>query len=300
MAENSYEPPTPEEMQGTQNGDPALQLLVAQRLTYTKAKRYLIARLVGMLLIAVVAPIAGAIWSNVAVLCGAAAGLWIFAGRTTLTTRQLNLIDQAAALQEKFDALVFAMPDRAEREHMPSLEDIDKLVGSRTEVKRSAQVEKLRDWYPFTPGSDPCTSVAACQRANVSYSDSLLRTTARIWRLCVLAWAVVALALSLALHASVADLLLIVALPLLPAFLDIVEFTRNYDSASHSRRTTAGEIEDVIVRGRATPSASQLLVWQERIYELRRTTPLVPDVVYWLHRKKNERAMNTVATQLTK
>lgn len=298
-AKDSYHPPSPEQMRRTQNSDDALQLLVAQRTTYSRAKRYLTARLVGMLLIAILAPVAGAVWPTLAVFCGAVAGLWIFAGRTTLTARQVKLVDQAAALQERFDALVFAMPDRAAREHMPSLEDVSKLVGSRAEVKRAAQIEKLRDWYPFTPGADPRTSVAVCQRANVSYSDSLLRVTAKIWRLCLLAWALIAVAMSLALHATVETVLLIVVLPLLPAFLDIVEFTRNYDSASHIRRTTAGEIEDAIVIGGTSPSAGQLLVWQERIYELRRTTPLVPDVIYWLQRKKNERAMEAVATQLT-
>lgn len=300
MTKDTYEPPTPEQMQQTQNTDDALQLLVAQRLTYSRAKRYLTARLVGMLAIAILAPVAGSIWPNLAVFCGAVAGLWIFAGRTLLTSRQLKLIDQGAAIQEKFDALVFAMPDRADREHMPSLEDINKLTGSHPEVKRAAQVEKVRDWYAFTPGANPLTSVAVSQRANVSYSDSLLRTTAKIWRLCMVGWAVIAIVLSLAMHASVADLLLIVVLPLLPAFLDIVEFTRNYDSASHIRRTTAAEIQDAIVNGGTSLTTSQLLVWQERIYELRRTTPLVPDVVYWLQRKRNERAMNSVASQLTR
>jgi hypothetical protein len=297
MPKDSYQPPPPAEMQENQNSDRALQLLVAQRLIYSRAKRYLAARLIGMFVIAIAAPVIGSVWSGAAVVCGAVAGLWIFVGRTFVVSRQRRDIDRGAAVQEKFDALVFEMPNRQKREHMPSLEDIEKLTGAGSQVRRLARVEKVRDWYAFTPDSDPLVAVATSQRANVSYSDSLLRTTARIWRIAVATWAAIAIVLCFAVQISAEDFLLVAVLPLLPAFLDLVEFTRHYDSASHIRSTTATEIERAIESSNLSPS--QALVWQERIYELRRTTPLVPDVIYWMQRKSNERAMNSVAQKLS-
>lgn len=292
----NYEPPSAEVMSQRQDQPDALRLLVAQRKMYSIAKRFLTSRLVGMFLIAIVAPIAGFLWPDVAVACGAVAGAWIFFGRTFLNAQQETRVDRAAAIQERFDNHVFGMTVGGNREHGPSLEDIVKLSGDLTEVRREAQLEKLKKWYPFQAGADPATSVAIAQRANVSYSDSLLRTTARVWRFLIIGWGLIAIGISIAIGLSLETFLLVVLLPLLPAFLDLVEFSRGYESASHTRRNTAKAIEDTIASGSVEPE--RLLVWQERIYDLRRTTPLVPDVIYWLARKSNEKAMEATADSL--
>jgi hypothetical protein len=41
-----------------------------------------------------------------------------------------------------------------------------------------------------------------------------------------------------------------------------------------------------------------LLLWQEQTYELRRTSPQVPNLVYKRARDRNEHAMNTAAAEL--
>jgi hypothetical protein len=292
---NLYQPPSDTEIMTNQNSDSSLRLLAAQRSMYSKAKRYLATRLTGMFVIATAAPIIGGFWPGLAVTCGAVSGLWLFVGRTYLASRQTRLIDQAAAVQEAFDVAIFGMPPVRGRENMPSLEDITKLY-DKAETRRQARLEKLRDWYPSTSAL-PATAVAICQRANVSYSDSLLRTTLRVWRICILAWAVIAVALCFWLDVTLEAALLIVLLPILPAFLDWLEFSRAYDTAAHVRRTTANEIEEAVSSGQSI-DPSHLLIWQERIYELRRSTPLVPDVIYWASRKANERAMKSTATQL--
>lgn len=295
----TYSPPTQDEMRATQNSDRALQLLVAQRATYSVAKRFLAARLAGMIAIAIGAPLLGLIFPKVAVACAALAGVWIFLGRTSLAAQQDVRVSRGAAVQERFDATVFGMPNGRGREHMLSLEEVAKLAGSGSDMRRSARDEKLKDWYPLEPASDPATAVAICQRANVSYSDSLLRTTARVWRLSMAGWAGTIVTLSIVLHLSVENFLLVVVLPLLPSFLDLMDFSREYESASHVRRSTAQEIEQAITGSRPI-DPGKLLAWQERIYELRRSTPLVPDVVYWAGRKANERAMNASAEELAK
>lgn len=295
-SDEAYVPPFPSVMARRQDEPEALGLLVAQRKLYSIAKRFLNARLVGMFLIAIVAPIVGFVWPNVSVVCGAVAGAWIFLGRTLLSRQQQIRIDRAAAVQERFDSHVFGMSVSGNRENEPSLEDIAKLSGNSQEVRREAQLEKLRKWYPFESAARPVTAVAIAQRANVSYSDSLLRTTAKIWRCAIAGWGSVAIAVSFSIGLSLETFLLVVLLPLLPAFLDLVDFSRGYDTASHTRRGTATAIEDSINSG--SVEASDLLVWQERIYELRRTTPLVPDAIYWFSRKSNEAAMEAVAGSL--
>lgn len=299
MNQPRYSPPSPQTMQETQNSDDSLQLLLAQRTLYTKAKKYLVARVLGMFLIAILAPIIGSIWPGLAVACGAIAGAWIFLGRTWLTSKQKTNVDQAAAIQEQFDASIFDIPHILTRENSPSLEDIEKITGGRSVVKKLVRLEKLRDWYHFEADAKPSIAVAAAQRANVSYSDSLLRTTAKVWRGAIICWALVAVVMAFVLHMEVSDFVLVVALPLLPAFLDLVDFSRDYESASYIRRTTATEIEEAI-EAPSSLTDDQLLIWQERIYELRRTTPLVPNVIYWLQRKSNESAMVQVVKRLSR
>lgn len=251
-----------------------------------------------MFLIAVVAPIIGSISPELAVACGALAGAWIFLGRTWLSSKQKKNVNRAAAIQEQFDASVFGMSHTLARENAPSLEDVEKITGGHSQVKQRAKIEKLRDWYHFEPTADPATAVAAAQRANVSYSDSLLRTTARVWKGAIICWALIAILAAFLLNVEVGDFVLAVLLPLLPAFLDLVEFTRDYESASYIRRATATEIEGAIEAPKSL-TVDQLLIWQERIYELRRTTPLVPDLIYSLQRKSNESAMKRVAKKLS-
>jgi hypothetical protein len=43
-----------------------------------------------------------------------------------------------------------------------------------------------------------------------------------------------------------------------------------------------------------------LLVWEERLFDLRRTAPEIPAVLYKLRRKFNERAMHSAANQLSR
>jgi hypothetical protein len=294
---SAYVPPSKAEMRQRQNTDDSLRLLVAQRTIYSTAKRYLTARLTGMLLIAIAAPIIGVTKPSLAVTCGAVAGAWIFLGRTSLTRRQNFHVDRGAAVQESFDLRVFGMPGNRGRENMPTLEDIAKLTGRKSDVRQAAAIEKLRDWYPLDTDATGAAAVAISQRANVSYSDSLLRTTAKVWWWLIGGWTILAIAFTLIADVDLSAFLLAVFLPLLPAFLDLVEFTQQYNSASHIRRMTAQEIEDAITSGQPI-DPGQLQIWQERIYELRRSTPLVPDVIYWMARKANERAMNKAAGQL--
>jgi SMODS-associating 4TM effector domain len=61
----------------------------------------------------------------------------------------------------------------------------------------------------------------------------------------------------------------------------------------------ADDIEQA-VRGRSDPELTPegLLLWQDQMYELRRQSPQVPNLVYKQARTRNERAMNMAAAEL--
>ncbi|MFJ9550753.1 S-4TM family putative pore-forming effector [Streptomyces erythrochromogenes] len=293
-----YEPPTSARIKDSQNEDAALRLLVAQRRIYSKAKRWLALRWFGMLVIGLGAPVLSVIWPKLAVASGAIAGLWIFVGQSILIGAQSRTVSKAAAVQEQYDFHVFGMPGSVSRSTLPTMEEIAEIAGPDPEILRTAAKEEMLDWYPVDVNNPGFLAVAICQRANAAYSDRLLASTATVWTTVTAAWMVTLVAVSVAAKLSLATFLAGVLLPVLPAFLDVARYVAGIRRAARDRADLTRSIE-ARMRSVSEPIDGQdLLVWQESMYELRRSTPLVPDAIYRLRRAVNERAMKTAASQL--
>lgn len=297
-ASQDYSPANSATIKSRQNNIAALRLLIAQRRFYRRAKRWLACRWIGMVVIGIGAPVVSILCPSLAVASGAVAGVWLFLGRTLLVLMQGALTTKAASVQEQFDFYVFQMPDNATRSTMPSLEDIAKVAGPDDQIPAVAEREKLVDWYPIDADDDGVVSVAVSQRANASYTDSLLRTTAIVWSAGTVIWVIVLVVVSVALGLSLSGFLLGVALPVLPAFLDVVQYVAGVWRSASARRDLAQAIEARITGTDERVEPQDLLVWQERLFDLRRMSPEVPDLLYKIRRKINERAMHSAARQL--
>lgn len=295
-----YSPPTSGTIKSRQNDTDALRLLIAQRRLYRRAKRWLSVRWIGMVIIGIGAPVVAVLWPPLAVASGAVAGAWLVLGRTLLLFLQGALTAKAASVQEQFDFYVFQMPDTAKRSTLPSLEDISKIAGPDEQIRTVANTEELLDWYPIDNDDDGALSVALSQRANASYADSLLRTTAIVWAVATVVWVVVLIFLSVVIGLSLSAFLLGVLLPVLPAFLDVVQYVVGVWRSASERRGLAQAIESHVTNSENHSIEGQdLLVWQERLFDLRRSAPEVPDFLYKIRRKVNERAMHSAARLLS-
>lgn len=285
-------------MQTRQNDGHALRLLVAQRRLYSRAKRWLGLRWFGMLVIGLAAPVVSVIWQDLAVVAGAIAGLWIFLGRTVLVFAQSATTAKAAAIQEQFDFYVFGMPTSIERSTLPSIEEIAVVAGPDANLRAVASGEKLLNWYPINGDDAGTATVAISQRANASYADRLLRTTVTIWVATTAAWIVFLIFASAIVGLSLLTFLVGVLLPILPAFLDVLEYVVGIWKAARGRGDLARSIEHRLRGAGETIDGNDLLVWQARLYDLRRSTPQVPDLIYKIRRAANERAMKSATSQL--
>jgi hypothetical protein len=286
-------------MKERQNNIEGLRLLVAQRRLYSRSKRWLAVRTVGMLVIAIIAPPVSVLWPDLAVVAGAVSGLWIFVGRTVLIHLETRAAGKAAAVQEMFDTRLFAMPSLGRRSPSPSLEEISIAAGGDRHVLREAEEQRLLDWYEIDASQDGFVAVAICQRANASYSDRLLRTYANWWIAAVTCWAGLLIAAGIGFKLSLSVFLLGVVLPLLPAFLDAVRYWHGLRRAAADRRELMAVIESKLSEEAVELAGEGLLVWQSRLYNLRKEAPQVPNFLYWMHRKKNELAMRVAANQLS-
>ena len=271
-----------------QNDVQALKLLIAQRRLYSRAKRWLGLRWAGMLVIGIAAPVVSIIIPALAVWARALAGLWLFLGQTLLTRLQVADTESAAAVQELFDLYVFAMPPLVIRSVVPSPEDIAVLAGPDGALTATASKEKLLDWYPLNDADAGFVSVAISQRANVSYADRLLRTTARFSAVVTAAWFIALIVVSTVTGLSLLNFLAGVVLPVLPSALDVVRHIDEIRKAGRDRGDLARTISDELQQSGAAVDPGNLLVWQGQLFDLRTSVPQVPNFVYSIKRKVNE------------
>jgi hypothetical protein len=243
-----YRPPTTASMIDGQNEVWALRLLLAQRKLYSRAKRWSFLRWIGFSVIGVAAPILTVVVPKAAVGVGAVAGVWIFLSRTWFSGVEQGLAAKAADIQEQFDQLVFDMPAQVTRVPTASMEEIARLAGDDQAVLADANKQQLKDWYPFDARVGGTVSIAIAQRANAAYSERLLNANANVWLATTLVWSGAAIITSLIVGLTLPQFLLGVALPLLPALLDVWEQFRSTKRAGEVRRAMADDIEKAIPR----------------------------------------------------
>jgi hypothetical protein len=192
------------------------------------------------------------------------------------------------------------MSSSIERSTLPSMEEISAIAGPDMNLAAVASDEELLGWYPINTDDSGIVTVAISQRANVAYADRLLRTTAVIWSAATGLWVIALVGVSVVMGISLITFLVGALLPLLPAFLDVVEYAGGVWRAARGRSDLAQSIEHRLKGAGEVIEGGDLLVWQERMYDLRRSNPQVPDLIYKIKRAVNERAMKSAASQLGK
>lgn len=299
MPRLDYSPPSSASIQARQNDLHALRLLLAQRRLYTRAKRWQGARWVGMLVLGIGAPFVALLAPNFAVVVGAVAGLWLLAGRTVLSWLETRTMVRAACVQEELDQYLFTMPETITRAERPSPEGVVLMAPEEdAPLVVAAQKERLTDWYPIDAATPGAVTIAIAQRSNAAYTDRLIRTTVTVWALCAVIWLAALVLWASLTGITLANFLLGALFPVLPAFLDVAEYVGNTWKAAQDRTDLAATIARRLAQSNAPVDGQDLLVWQERLFDLRRTTPQVPNWLYGLTRRRNERAMNAAARQL--
>jgi hypothetical protein len=123
------------------------------------------------------------------------------------------------------------------------MEELSAIAGPDSRLRAVATDEDLIDWYPIGPGDTGTVTVAISQRASASYSDRLLRTTAVVWAIVTAAWIVALIVVSAIVGISLVTFLVGVLLPVLPAFLDVVEYVAGMRKAARGRGDLARSIE---------------------------------------------------------
>lgn len=218
---------------------------------------------------------------------GAIGGLWIFISRLALKPLQERRRVQGALTQEMFDCDVLGLPWNMALGRPIAEED----------VNRAAAREENGDvsnWYPTENNAPWPMSVLICQRSNAVWARRQHRTYGGVLVGFVIIWALVGIVSALVNAATLAQYLVNLALPSLPALLDASEHALDHFKASRERDSVEADIDDALVRdlGRA-----DLRAIQDELFMLRRNAPLVPEWYYKRLRPKFEEDMKYAARQ---
>ena len=187
-----------------------------QRRMYSRAKRWNYIRVFGIGIIALGAPIITVITPHVAEIVGAITGAWVFLARTIFLAGERRWTRPAASVQDAFDTYVFGLPANAAVSPQP--EQIADILHD-DDVERHARNEHLLGWYSLEPDLPITPAIAIAQQSNFAYSERLLYRHPDIWLGIGAAWGIIAVTIGIAFQLTLAQFLMGVVLPVLPAVL---------------------------------------------------------------------------------
>jgi hypothetical protein len=265
-------------------------LIAAAKQLYKKAKALQGIGVVLSIALAIFAPILLYLWPNEGPILGAFSGAWIFITRIVIQPSQLRLNARGAALQEEFDCQIFGIPRNPSITNAPSPEETRSLT-------RRVDLGDFSNWYAISDGHEWPRSVLICQRANAVWARRQNRSYGRT--LVAFSTLLIAVGILVALvhHAQLSTYLVIIALPSLPALLDMTELFQ-----SHFREAGDREKLESLINSQLSDSSSVLgdvlRRNQDQIYALRAKAPPIPQWFYELVRPNLEESMqHTVQNQ---
>lgn len=281
-----------------QNSQPMLDLLQAMRQAYTNAKRigqYQLALSVSAGLGVVVIHFFSSakawvgLWGVLAVLIDA-----------VLEPRSKRVHETGAQIQEMFDEHVLELPrsgiTRPDPEVRHELAD-----GFQ---RANGDVSSLQNWYPAEVDALPLEQARlVCQRSNMQWDAKLREHVWTLYLYGLLGLLASAFVWGLARHLSLEGFVASVMVPILPG---AVQFWRKLDAhhgaAKESEtgkdrinRLWASVAKGELAQSELTREARQI---QDGLYERRRRSPQVPELVYKLKRTAFEKQMKVAAAEM--
>lgn len=280
----------------TQNEDRHLDELKAQRVVYSSAKTLFVIGLI----IAVPLPI-GISFASKCFKEPLSKVTWIFALYTIIAALAEIFLEKtvkkrkriAASIQEKFDNSVLSI----DRNPALSVWPIDHELIRRYSKKQiePERVEELKNWYP--PSIQRVKSNLAsllCQRANVYY-DFSIRHRFNVLLIGLGLFTLLALLVSALLASLTLESFLIqVILPTIPVFIlackEEGKNTESMDNLAILKGLIESRLSNIGLSESVEPCLTRSV--QDRIFQNRCSSPLIPDWIYRKLRPAQEDEMN--------
>jgi hypothetical protein len=278
-----------------------MELIRADTYYYIRAKRVHFLRVVGTLVFALLAPVLvfwEPAWGDGV---AAIAGAWVLLGRTLLSWLEDRFVLRAVTIQEQFDVELFDLEwNESLAGPKAAPEDIS---SAAMKVHKDKQASKLRDWYANDDQAPWPLNVLLCQRSSAVWGRRGHIQYAFVILGLGVAWLIAGLVMATVAHITVGGYLIKVFLPSQPAFLDTLDLFRGHLSQSQAKEALELKTTELWTRGVGdldSVTAQDCREVQDQSYQLRRRGIQIPQLIYKLRRKQDEKAMRAAVSRLIK
>jgi hypothetical protein len=266
-----------------QNEPGSLNLLLAQRKLYSKAKVCFTWRISLALLFAIVGPLVSATFSNASTYVGITSIIYFLLNLLVLEHLESAHKENAAKLQEMLDVYLFDLPWN---EYVTGKRPDSELIAKALEKQVAGDISDLIDWYPVVVGkvSIPFARLV-CQRSNAWWDTNLRRRYLWFLVTAVVVVLIVVVVASVIVDLTIAKFLLGIVFPALP-FGEVViqQIKQNQESSrltTELKQNIDVELTKAIAAEIEQDSINVARIFQDQIFRHRSKSSMVFD---WIHR----------------
>ena len=275
-----------------QNTDEYIDLLCAQRHSYTKAKTMFQTRIVLAILFSIFGPIIILNFEGVKSYVAIFAIFYTLLDFLFLRRIENSHREDGARIQELFDIGLFNLDwNNIVAGNRP---DTEKICSYSKKYKEKSNLDNLNNWYsPEVATLEINNAVVVCQRTNVWWDVSLREKLFWFLGACLVVLAFIVILIfsqdSVTLFSILASLL-----PLYETLGDYIKSQRASIIKIKDLKSRLEELLENIIHGQ-TVTTTDLRTVQDEIFRHRSTCLFVPDWFYFFFRDGQERDMNYAA-----
>lgn len=217
---------------------------------------------------------------------GALAAGWLLLSKLVFAQLVRRRKERGALWLEEFDCYVFAIPWNAALG--------ERLAGEEA-IEAAMRVAAPDSWYPDPKSHDRVREILACQRVNAVWSRRQHQLYAQVVAALAISMMTVGILVSVLKDASLADYLVTVALPSLAALVTAVEVRTDNLETVRKRQDLERVIDRSLQMPPVAPQVDEVLRGiQDRIYDFRVQSPLIPPLIYRLMRGRYNQSMQVM------
>jgi hypothetical protein len=284
-----------------QNEKRQLQRLAAQRQLYSTSKRVMGFQLILGGPLAALTALAGFVVPSLKEYVALWGFLVLLLDLFWFTGWQKRLKESAAKIQEQFDCHVLALNWNTLKAGEPEAAETVLEQSTRYQL-RAYKLPTLENWYPTEADQVPLNfGRLICQRANCAWDGRQRRAYAVAGSALLFALCAIGVTAGLVARLSVADMLLIIVVPLSSTFaLGIRHLTEHREAADRldRQRIAVEKLCREAIKSPKQDLSPQSRALQDEIFEGRRRHPLIFDWTFKWFRDKNQTEMQYGAADL--
>ncbi|AZB30705.1 S-4TM family putative pore-forming effector [Chryseobacterium balustinum] len=200
----------------------------------------------------------------------------------------------AASIQEDFDTTIFPLPENELLNTTYVDADIIRYY-SKKDKNNNKKVEKVTSWYSKEiKNIDTNIAILFCQRMNICYDQNIKKKYNILLIILSILTFLILLSFSLSNNFSLMKFMIEVVLPSIPIFnFTYKEFNTNLESVDNLQKLREIIEENLnSISLNDSISTEELRRIQDRIYQNRILSPLIPDFIYSFLWSKLEDQMN--------